>query len=133
MYYENLGNPVNNWNTNLNDNNMYTTDVMVPLSDNTSVLQLIYTLASMVVLMVPCILKRDLVLQISHFPTQGNLFDVNHTNVFATRPTVTINQCSDINMLTIRMPQNLDEFVRIVEQFTGWQTEFDSYETTLGD
>lgn len=69
----------------------------------------------MVALTVLCILRRDPVLQISHTPTQGNIIHVNQTNGFATPLMVTINMHCNINMPTMKIPQNSDKFVRVAE------------------
>lgn len=46
---------------------------------------------------------------------------------------VTISQRRVLNMETVRIVQNSVQFGRMVEQFTGWQTEIDSYRMTYGN
>lgn len=116
---------------NSNSNNMYTTDVMVTLWDVTIVQLWVTARAAIITLTVPCVLRRDLVLQIPDSPIQGNFLHVNHTNVFATRSMVTINACGDVNIWTMRISRNSGEFVCLLEIFTCWQTDVDSYKTAL--
>lgn len=77
------------------------------------------------------VLRRDFVLEISYSPIHETLLYVNHENIFATCPVVSINECRDENMPTMGISQNSDEFVSMVKQFTPWQTAVDKYITTL--
>lgn len=91
---------------------------MVSLWDHVTVEWWAITLASMVVLVVLCLLRTDPVIPILDFSTQENFSYVNHTNVFATRPMVTINERRNINMPAMRISRDFDKFVHMVQQFT---------------
>lgn len=110
---------------------MNTTDVMVPLWDDTTVPRWVTEPPSKVVLTVPCLLRRDPVLQISYSPTPGNLVHINHTNAFAMRPMVTINERCNVHMVTMRISEHSDDFTRMVEQFNNWQREVYNYRIAL--
>lgn len=72
----------------------------------------------MVAVIVKCVLKRDHVLQIPGNPTAPNLFYVNTINAFETYPMIKTNQSRDVNTLTMRIIQNFDQFVYMIEQST---------------
>lgn len=118
IFYGNLSDPAHNENIYINGNSIYTPNETVQVRDNIIVWQWNTTLASIVALMVVCCVKRDLVLQIPDFFTYGNLFHVNYANMFVMRRMFTINERRNLNMPTMRISQNSDKFVRIVEQFT---------------
>lgn len=86
---------------------------------------------SIVTLMVLFILRRDLILQICNSLTHGKLLHVNHANMFATPLVVTINENHNIYMLIIKILKNSDQFVRMLKQFTHWQTEVDNDRTAF--
>lgn len=44
---------------------------------------------------------------------------------------VTINEYRDLHMPKMRILQNFDGFVRMVEQFTYYQTKVNNYRTAL--
>lgn len=69
-------------------------------------------------------LRSDPVLLFPGSMTHGNLLYVNLVNEFATY-SITINECCDVNVSLMKIPENSDEFVHIVEQFNCWLTEVD--------
>lgn len=75
--------------------------------------------------------RKDEVPQIPDFLIYENILHVNYTNTLRTRPVVMFNECNDINEFILTIIQNSDEFVRMLEQFTLLQTEFDSYKTAV--
>lgn len=46
---------------------------------------------------------------------------------------IMINERRNVNMPTMGIPQNPDEFACRVEQFNCWQTKIESYRKTLKD
>lgn len=88
-------------------------------------------LASMIALIVLFVLRRHPTLQIPNSLTPENILHVNHTNVFATHRIVRIADYHDDNMPTIKITHNSDGFPGMVEKFTYWQIEDDSYKTAL--
>lgn len=118
MFYWNLDDRGNNRNMNINSNNMYTADVMVPFWYDTTVQQQVTMPTQIVTLTDLCVLRRDPVLQIPDSTTQCNLFLVNNTKALVTRPMITIKERRRFNMPTIRFPQNSDEFTHMLDQFT---------------
>lgn len=118
MFYRNLGDLVNNKNLNINGDNMYTTDAMIPLCNDVTVQRWVPVSALMVVLTILCFLRRASVIQILDSSTPRILLYDNHTNVSTTLRIITVDGHYDINMPTMRISQNSDEFVRMVEKFT---------------
>lgn len=53
--------------------------------------------------------------------------------MFAKRLIDKINERCDANMATMRIIKNSDKFVHMVEQFTHWQTNVNSYRTAFED
>lgn len=110
---------------------MYTTYTIVLLLDNATVRPGVTVPALIISLMVLCVPKSDYVLQILNYLTEGHHLHVNSTNILATCPTVTINKPRNVNVPIMIISQKSDYFGRMVEQFTCWQTDVDTYRRTL--
>lgn len=87
----------------------------------------------MVAVMVSYVLRKNQVLHVPNSLIQENLFHIKHIKAFATLPMVKINQRRNVDMPTMRILQNSDVFLYIVQLFTRGETKVDSFKIAVAD